>query len=476
VSSHSYCLLPAPTNSDAHSDGVLSDPEGSLVIKPCTDTEIDFYKAANAEHATLAYFMPKFLGTLQMNPPASTSTSSATSPAPSVTGIPRTNGGPRFPGRIPSPLNLLRGVGSGGSGGGGGGSSNGTPSIPEHSVPYPAPLSPSQVSLSVPAPRSPLGHRRTPSPTLDPLLRIKGKPLSTDTSIVLSAVTAGFARPNILDLKLGRRLWADDAPPAKRQRLDRVARETTSAPLGFRIAGMRLWQGDAAERPRPPGAPASAAAPTPTVKVTDGATGAEHEDRHFEPETGYLFFNKLYGRRRTAADVKDAFRDYFVVRAAGVGPAQAVEVVRRCRDDVREMLAVLERTETRMYSSSILIVYEGDPEAWSEAKVLRGAEGPGIARAMNGMHVEEVDGDRAGEEEDAEYEMDGEEDEDDDDDEPNTHAVKLIDFAHAEFTPGQGPDENVLHGVRSTVELLEELEAELMAELELEAVAEAKSA
>ena len=306
---------------------------------------------------------------------------------------------------------------------------------------------------------------------------------------MLSAVTAGFARPNILDLKLGRRLWADDAPPTKRQRLDRVARDTTSAPLGFRIAGMRLWQGDTREAAPPwNGAAGGAAeehaagrpgAPTATVKVTDGATGAEHEDRHFEPETGYLFYNKLYGRRRTAADVKDAFRDYFVVAAAGVGPAQAVEVVRRCKDDVRDMQAVLERTESRMYSSSILIVYEGDPEAWHEAKALRSTEGRGIARAMNGMHVEEEDGERAGEEEEEEEddEIDGEEyeDEDDDDDEPNTHAVKLIDFAHAEFTPGLGPDENVLHGVRSTVKLLEELEAELMAELEPEAVAEANS-
>jgi 1D-myo-inositol-tetrakisphosphate 5-kinase/inositol-polyphosphate multikinase len=54
----------------------------------------------------------------------------------------------------------------------------------------------------------------------------------------------------------------------------------------------------------------------------------------------------------------------------------------------------------------------------------------------------------------------------DEEEEPNTHAVKLIDFAHAEFVPGAGSDENVLHGVRSTVKLLEELEAELKAELE----------
>jgi len=410
--------------------------------------------------------MPKFLGTLQLNGPASAATSSSPgSVATSVASIARTNGGPRFPPRIPPPLNLRAG--------------SAPPPIPEHSVPFPPPVSPSQVSL--PIPRSPLGHRRTPSPTLDPLLRIKGKPLSTDTSIVLSAITAGFSRPNILDLKLGSRLWADDAPPAKRQRLDRVSRETTSAALGFRIAGMRLWQGDdalagagsdVAHAWSNGAASAGAAAPplaktTPTVQVTDSATGAEHEDRHFEPETGYLFYNKLYGRRRRASSIKAAFRDYFVVRASGVAARQAAEVVRRCREDVQDMQAVLERTESRMYSSSILIVYEGDPEAWREAKALRGAGRRGIgAAAVNGLLDEQ---------EQMEDESEGDGDDEDDDDEPNTHAVKLIDFAHAEFTPGLGPDENVLHGVRSTVKLLEELEAELIAELEAEVATEAKS-
>jgi len=283
-------------------------------------------------------------------------------------------------------------------------------------------------------------------------------------------VTDGFSRPNILDLKLGSRLWADDAPPAKRQRLDRVSSETTSGSLGFRIAGMRIWQGDqqqrldstssintsdmatvAVEEPL-----CSGSKGTPIVKITNSTTGTVHEDRHFEPGTGYLFYNKLFGRNRITADIKAAFKEYFIVPSSGVDVKQALKVIQLCKEDVQEMQTVLERMDTRMYSSSILIVYEGDPEAWWEAVEWR----------RKARHKNEVEnGNQVKMEQDL---ADTEElDEDvDDEEEPNTHAVKLIDFAHAEFVPGAGQDENVLRGVRSTVKLLEELEAELKSELE----------
>ena len=50
--------------------------------------------------------------------------------------------------------------------------------------------------------------------------------------------------------------------------------------------------------------------------------------------------------------------------------------------------------------------------------------------------------------------------EDDEDEQPPIppiQALKLIDFAHAEWTPGHGPDENMLHGIRTAIRLLREL-------------------
>ena len=386
--------------------------------------------------------MPTFVGTLQLGQQVNAITSTGTSATTSMKNLPQENGTIKL--EPPSPLVAK--------------SSNINPSLAH-------PTSPSQASLPIPRP---LGHRRTPSPTLDPLFRIKGKPLSTDTSIVLAAVTDGFSRPNILDLKLGSRLWADDAPPAKRQRLERVSNETTSSSLGFRIAGMRIWQGNRQPDSIPSSDTSDTAAvkepvfsscnATSIVKITNSMTGAVHEDRHFEPGTGYLFYNKLYGRNRTTADIRAAFKEYFIVPSSGVDVKQALEVIRRCKEDVQGMQTVLERMETRMYSSSILIVYEGDPEAWWEALELR-------CKARQKNEVE--NGNRAKVESDlAETEELNEDVDDEEEEETNTHAVKLIDFAHAEFVPGNGSDENVLHGVRSTVQLLEELEAELKAELE----------
>src|SRR5947207_2234938 len=138
--------------------------------------------------------MPTFMGTLQLKEQVK----AAISTGPNTTSLPQENGTARLAGALPSPLTARSG------------STN--PSLPHPTSPSLLhPTSHSQASL--PVPRS-LGHRRTPSPTLDPLLRIKGKPLATDTSVVLAAVTDGFSRPNILDLKLGSRLWANDAPPA----------------------------------------------------------------------------------------------------------------------------------------------------------------------------------------------------------------------------------------------------------------------
>jgi 1D-myo-inositol-tetrakisphosphate 5-kinase/inositol-polyphosphate multikinase len=46
---------------------------------------------------------------------------------------------------------------------------------------------------------------------------------------------------------------------------------------------------------------------------------------------------------------------------------------------------------------------------------------------------------------------------DDDMNFPRVYSLKLIDFAHAQWTPGQGPDENNLKGVRSLIRIFDEL-------------------
>ena len=51
---------------------------GSLIIKPCTQAEIDFYAAANQSRPLFAEWMPTYMGQLTLNKPGSTSCSSMT--------------------------------------------------------------------------------------------------------------------------------------------------------------------------------------------------------------------------------------------------------------------------------------------------------------------------------------------------------------------------------------------------------------
>ena len=242
--------------------------------------------------------------------------------------------------------------------------------------------------------------------------RHSGQKILAESQIVMENVTAGLRKPNVLDVKLGVRLWADDAPPAKRQRLEEVAANTTSRPLGFRIAGMQTWMG-------------------PNFALQDGP-GLD----------GYKRYGKEYGRSFDEDTVRKGFEDFFFVDSAGITKRLGKRVIKRFVEDLRGLRDVLEREESRMYSSSLLFVYEGDGPGLEEDFAVIGMQPmlPGLSSVD--ARVESSD-EATDSEEDCQL--------------PKVQAVKMIDFAHAAWTPGKGPDENVLHGIRSVIKILEEL-------------------
>ena len=275
------------------------------------------------------------------------------------------------------------------------------------------------------------GHPTTP--TLPAWTPSNGGKIDTNTAIVLENMAAHFKKPNVLDVKLGARLWADDAPAAKRQKLEKSAAETTSKPLGFRIEGMKIWQGVQANG---------------------------HENTSTD---GYRVCDKLYGRNLTVETVQQGFEDFFFVKSAAVTTTLACEVIQRFLKDLRGLQEVIEKEESRMYSASLLFIYEGDGSALQHAF---GAEKTILPCTTGQVKDKEkaenlaVDGTSS---ETSSSEEDEEDDDNADDDEeekphlPKIQAIKLIDFAHAEWTPGQGPDENLLHGVRNVIKILEDL-------------------
>ena len=411
----------------------MSDHDDTVVVKPCTQAEIDFYQSANSLYPKLAYFMPDFLGTLEVNQDADRAQTAG--PTTSSDMHPR-------------------------------------PTLPDSAA------SGNRLQAQ---PSSASKHGSRP-PTPEPL-RLRGKPIDTNTCVVLSAVTSGFKRPNILDLKLGSRLWGDEAPLAKRAKLDKVSQETTSSSLGFRIAGMRVWAGQSTL----PGTDQAIASRKPDVDLSTMSAGEESTTRQghvdYEEDTKYLGYNKLFGRAVVTDRIVEAFKQYFIVPTAGIGPQHARELIRHFRREIKEIHDVLSSMETRMYSSSILLVYEGDPKAYEEALEYQsnrrasagsgsledstdGAPGAGMPKApqevdfdsnaqrfvLNGPEAYAPDDDN---------EVEDEEGDEEEEEERRIYALKLIDFAHASWTPGKGPDENVLQGIRSLVAVLVDLEKQL---------------
>lgn len=336
--------LQAFDHAAAGHDGVLSDPTGALVVKPCTRAEVNFYESVTASHPDLAPHLPTFLGTLSLSADQATATDALAAES----------------GTIVTDDGIVE--------------------------------------------------------------RLHGKKLDTDLHIVLENITHGFKKPNVLDLKLGAQLWDEGAKPEKRVRLDKVSQESTSGSLGFRIAGMRTRMGES----------------------ESGVNIGEKLAKFVEDSgDGYLVYNKMYGRSYIQTEnIADGFWAYVlpqgVARSSKRELARASEVLSYFLGEVNDIIKAFEAKESRMYSASLLLVYEGDVEQYEKTKEV--------------LLTDKTQGEDT-------------EDEEEEGDLPKIAAVKVIDFAHATWVPGQGPDENALRGMRSTSKilgsLLEEVEKQL---------------
>ena len=73
------------------------------------------------------------------------------------------------------------------------------------------------------------------------LVRARGLMAGVFTqSLVLENLADAFAKPCILDIKLGTVLYDDEAAPEKKARMEKTARETTSFETGVRLTGFQV--------------------------------------------------------------------------------------------------------------------------------------------------------------------------------------------------------------------------------------------
>lgn len=349
--------------------GTMSDEDGKLFIKPCVQAEIDFYESAKRDHPDLAALMPTFMGTLNL-----TSTTDQQPQEAQVTGAISASGDVKT-----SKEEIAASV---------------------------------TEQIAVAAAAAVVGAGPASGGEGKPeWVPTKGGKIKTNTAVVLGNSAYGFKKPNILDLKLGVRLWADDAAEAKKVKFDKITQDTTHKNFGFRIAGMRIYRGS--EDP------------------------AELDDE------GYKSYDKDFGRKLVNDDnLTSEIRRFVYNGAAGIDEELGQAVCKAFATAVQEVEDVLNRHETRMYSASLLFLFEGNGPALREA-IQRNNEVAEVVSTKERSAAKRVDS--------------GIVLEDDDDEEladlvdslPPTFAVKLIDFAHATWEPGHGPDENMLKGVRS---------------------------
>ncbi|KAI0150356.1 inositol polyphosphate multikinase [Xylariaceae sp. FL1272] len=392
-------------------DGTMCDADGELFVKPCTQSEVDFYESAK-QHPDFADLMPVYCGDLAL---LDTSTAAT----------------------IHAQL----------------------PDLIQHSD-IPTSLKKElQSHLHVDKVQTPVVVDGKVDGTADSVQWIpnKNKRIKTNRAIALLNQSYGFKKPNIMDAKLGYRLWADDAPEKKKERFDQITAETTHKNFGFRVAGMQVYKGSTVESEL--------------------------------NEEGFRIYDKDWGRFAVNDEnLVESCRKYIFNEAAGIDEELGKLVAGLFATDLQRVQEVLENEESRMYSSSLLFVFEGDGKALRAAidelksdgaerqRVAAEATAPAGKRTTTIRNVganSRVDsGIDMGEDElklVAETvprhvldELDDEEEEDDESEMsvfPHIYTLKLIDFAHADWTPGQGPDENVLKGVRSLVKIFEQLSA-----------------
>ncbi|SRR6267378_5495112 len=134
----------------------------------------------------------------------------------------------------------------------------------------------------------------------------------------------------------------------------------------------------------------------------------------------------------------------------GLPSTLLLPVLNAIRQSVQEIRDVMSAIEMRMVGGSLLIVYEGD---WDRAEM-------GVQwLAKQCEHATgEGEGELEGVEEEGSEKDEDSEDESEDEQRGESKppcVVKVIDFAHTQLRPGEGPDRGVLKGLETVLSLLD---------------------
>lgn len=148
---------------------------------------------------------------------------------------------------------------------------------------------------------------------------------------MLENLVANFEYPCIIDLKMGTRLHDDNATETKKQSHESKVNETTSGALGLRITGIQIYD--------------------------------KSLDR-------FICYNKYYGRKLTPEGFRASLRQF-----VSTENFVAHRLLERLIGRLQALRAVITQLDTfRFYTSSLLLIYEGNTCSSSSSSSMQQAE------------------------------------------------------------------------------------------------------
>ncbi|KAI5965348.1 uncharacterized protein KGF55_001569 [Candida pseudojiufengensis] len=276
--------------------------------------------------------------------------------------------------------------------------------------------------------------------------------------IVLQNLYHGFKKPNIMDIKLGSKLTDDSkTPPEKIERLAKVSKNTTSGSHSFRICGMKVYNQNQSQT-------------FSEEEIFDGMLNTvqlvslEEENNNSTQET-YFQFNKFFGRSLNSTNIENGINLFF--KLSHFKPNQIRHLIEIYLKRLQLIYNCLLDYDVRMYSSSLLFIYEGDSSVWNEDKYEDYDSSDPIVKDFELSDDDEEDSvEKVDDLEQAvlnDYKViksmsDESSGTNDTKNSSPLSSLHLIDFAHSKPTPKEGYDENVIKGIENLIDIFSNIQ------------------